>query len=67
MQGMLRSDVYRTKQALARQYFELVKAGKDGDMETEAVKKRLNELELEAGLLHDPAYEAFLKLNRGNL
>ena len=67
MQGMLRSKTYRTKQELAKKYFELVKAGKSGEAETEEVKKKLNELELEAGLLHDPAYEAFLKLNRGKL
>lgn len=67
MQGMLRSEVYRKKQELARQYFELVKAGKSGEVETANIKQELNELELEAGLLHDPAYEAFLKLNRGNL
>lgn len=67
MQGMLRSKAYRTKQELAKKYFELVKAGKSGETETEEVKKKLNELELEAGLLHDPAYEAFLKLNRGKL
>ena len=67
MQGMLRSKAYRTKQELAKKYFELVKAGKSGEAETEEVKKKLNELELEAGLLHDPAYEAFLKLNRGKL
>ena len=40
---------------------------KEVEAETEEVKKKLNELELEAGLLHDPAYEAFLKLNRGKL
>ena len=67
MQGMLRSKTYRTKQELAQKYFELVKAGKSREAETEEVKKKLNELELEAGLLHDPAYEAFLKLNRGKL
>lgn len=67
MQGMLRSKTYRTKQELAKKYFELVKAGKSGEAETEEVKKKLNKLELEAGLLHDPAYEAFLKLNRGKL
>ena len=67
MQGMLRSKAYRTKQELAKKYFELVKAGKSGETETEEVKKKLNELELEAGLLHDPAYEAFLKLNRDKL
>lgn len=67
MQGMLRSEVYRKKQELARQYFELVKAGKSDEVETANIKQELNELELEAGLLHDPAYEAFLKLNRGNL
>ena len=52
---------------MSKKYFELVKAGKSGEAETEEVKKKLNELELEAGLLHDPAYEAFLKLNRGKL
>lgn len=67
MQGMLRSEVYRKKQELARQYFELVKAGKSGEVDTETIKQELNDLELEAGLLHDPAYESFLKLNRGNL
>lgn len=67
MQGMLRSKIYRTKQELAQRYFELVKAGKSGEAETEEVRQKLNELELEAGLLHDPAYEAFLKLNRGKL
>lgn len=67
MQGMLRSEVYRKKQELARKYFELVKAGKSGEEDTEAIKQELNDLELEAGLLHDPAYEAFLKLNRSNL
>ena len=58
---------YRKKQELARQYFELVKAGKSGEVDTETIKQELNDLELEAGLLHDPAYESFLKLNRGNL
>ena len=31
------------------------------------VKKKLNELKSEVGLLHDPVYEAFLKLNYGKL
>lgn len=67
MEGMLRSEVYRKKQQLALKYFELVKAGKNGEIETEKVRKELNNLELEASLFHDPAYESFLKLNRGKL
>ena len=31
------------------------------------VNKKLNELKSEVGLLHDPVYEAFLKLNYGKL
>ena len=31
------------------------------------VKTKLNELKSEVGLLHDPVYEAFLKLNYGKL
>ncbi|MBQ7484093.1 MAG: AAA family ATPase [Bacteroidaceae bacterium] len=67
MEGMLRSEVYRKKQQLALKYFELVKAGKNSEIETEKVRKELNNLELEASLFHDPAYESFLKLNRGKL
>ncbi|MDE6485929.1 MAG: AAA family ATPase [Muribaculaceae bacterium] len=67
MQGMQRSEKYIQKFKLATEYFKLVKAGKAGEVETEQVKTRLDELEMEAGLLNDPAYEAYLRLNRGTI
>lgn len=67
MRGQQRSEKYIQKFELATRYFELVKAGRAGEKETEQVKAELDELELEAGLLNDPAYEAYLRLNRGEL
>lgn len=64
MEGMMRSAVYREKMDLATRYYELVKAGEEDKLKIEDVKRELDELELKAGLLHDPAYEAFLKFNR---
>ncbi len=62
-----RSEKYRKKFDLAHQYYELVKAGKEGKAETEQVRKDLEQLELDASLFHDPAFEAALKLKRGEL
>ena len=62
-----RSEKYRKKYELAHQYYELVKAGKEGTAETEQVRKDLDQLELDASLFHDPAFEAALRLKRGNL
>lgn len=67
MQGQQRSEKYKQKFDLATRYFDLVKQGKSGKLETEKVKAELDKLELEAGLLNDPAYEAYLRLNRGAL
>lgn len=67
MEGLLRSKVYRDKQDLATRYFELVKAGAEGEAETEEVRRQLEKLELEADLYHDPAYKSFLMLNKGRL
>lgn len=64
MIGMNRSEVYRRKLDLATRYYELVKSGESDRSLIETVKHELDELELEAGLLHDSAYEAFLKFNR---
>ena len=67
MEGLLRSKVYRDKQDLAERYFNLVKAGAEGEAETEEVRHQLEKLELEADLYHDPAYKSFLMLNKGRL
>lgn len=67
MKGMMRSAVYRKKTELAARYFELVKAECSDKNLIASVKKELDELEYEAGLLHDPAYEAFLKFHRKDL
>lgn len=67
MSGQQRSEKYRKKFELAKQYFELVKQGKGGLKETNDVKAELDKLEREAGLLNDPAYEAYLRLNRSEL
>lgn len=62
-----RSEKYRRKYELAVQYYRLVKEGKGGTAETNDVRKALNDLELEAQLLDDPAFEAALRLKRGDL
>jgi len=62
-----RSEKYRKKFNLAHQYYELVKAGKEGKTETDQVRKDLEQLELDASLFHDAAFEAALKLKRGDL
>jgi len=67
MKGQQRSEKYRKKFELATKYFELVRQGKEGQVETIQVKAELDKLEKEAGLLDDPAYEAYLHLNRSNL
>lgn len=67
MQGQQRSEKYIQKYKLATEYFKLVKKGKAGELETKQVKAKLDELEMEAGLLNDPAYEAYLRLNRGTI
>lgn len=67
MQGQQRSEKYVHKFNLATRYFNLVKQGLSGELETEQVKTELDELEIEAGLLNDPAYEAYLRLNRGKV
>lgn len=67
MQGQQRSEKYIKKFNLASEYFRLVKEGKGGEENTEKIKAQLDELEMEAGLLNDPAYEAYLRLNRGTI
>ena len=67
LEGNLRSETYRRKFGLAEKYFQLVKKGEEDRTTIESVKKELDDLEREAHLLNDPAYEAFLKLNRGSL
>lgn len=63
----VRSKKYREKYELAHQYFELVKQG-NADPETIAeVRDKLERLEREAHLFHDPAFEAVLMMKRGNL
>lgn len=64
---MLRSKKYREQKALAEQYFNLVKEGKEGSVDIQEVQEKLRQLEIEASLFHDPAYEAFLLLNKGRL
>ena len=67
MQDALRSQKYKQKYELAEKYFQLVKEGREGRQEIDKVKKELNDLELKFSLITDPAYEAFLRINRGNL
>lgn len=67
MQGQLRSVKYRKQFELATEYFNLVKEGKENQPETAKVKEELDRLEKAAGLFNDPAYEAFLRLNRCDL
>ena len=67
MQDQQRSEKYIKKFNLASEYFQLVKEGMAGKAETEQVKAKLDELEIEAGLLNDPAYEAYLRLYRGTI
>lgn len=65
MRDQQRSTKYVEKFALATRYFELVKQEKEDRTEIKQVKDQLDKLELDASLLNDPAYEAFLRLNRG--
>lgn len=61
-----RSEKYRKKYDLAQRYYQLVKSGADRS-EIKSVKEDLNRLEAEARMYHDPAFEAALKLKRGDL
>ena len=45
----------------------LLKKGRNGEIETEEVRQELDKLELQFSLINDPGYEAFLRLNRGDL
>lgn len=62
-----RSVKYQKKYDLAHKYYQLVKEGREGSKETETVKKDLDRLEAEARMYHDPAFEAELRLKRGDL
>ena len=62
-----RSEKYRKKYDLAHKYYQLVKEGREGTKETEAVKEALDRLEAEARMYHDPAFEAELRLKRGDV
>lgn len=62
-----RSEKYRKKYELAGKYYQLIKDGQAGSIEVNDVKKALNDLELEAKMFDDPAFEAALRLKRGDL
>jgi len=44
-----------------------VKNGREGTEEANYVKSELNKLEAESKMFHDPAFEAALRLKRGDL
>ena len=62
-----RSEKYRKKYDLAHRYYQLVKNGREGTEEVNYVKSELNKLEAESKMFHDPAFEAALRLKRGDL
>ena len=63
----LRSEKYRRKENLAKQYFELVDRGENNPAEIEAVRLQLEQLELDEDLMNDPALKALLQFKRGKL
>lgn len=67
MKDELKSIKYRKQLELASKYFSLVNEGRASKEDITKVRKELNDLELEFELINDPAFEAFLRLNRGNL
>lgn len=62
-----RSEKYRKKYELAHTYYKLVKDGQEKSRETQSVKEELDRLEAEAQMYHDPAFEAELRLKRGDI
>ena len=63
-----RSEKYRKKFELAHKYYQLVRDGRrETAADIKAVKEELDRLEAEAQLYHDPAFEAELRLKRGDL
>lgn len=67
MERFMKSEKYRKQLELAERYYTLIKKGRNGEIETEEVRQELDKLELQFSLINDPGYEAFLRLNRGDL
>lgn len=63
----LRSEKYRRKESLAKQYFELVDKGEENPNEIEKVRLQLEQLELDKDLMNDPALKALLQFKRGKI
>ena len=63
----LRSEKYRRKESLAKQYFELVEKGENNPLEIENVRLQLEQLELDKDLMNDPALKALLQFKRGKI
>lgn len=63
----LRSEKYRRKENLAKQYFELVDRGENNPDEIEVVRLQLEQLELDEDLMNDPALKALLQFKRGKI
>ena len=62
-----RSEKYRKKYELAHKYYHLVKEGREATADLTAVRDELEKMEMEAHMFHDPAFEAALRLKRGDL
>lgn len=63
----LRSEKYREKENLARRYYELIDRAENNPNEIEKVRIELEQLELDADLMNDPALKALLQFKRGRI
>jgi len=67
MEGMMRSAAYRKKMELATRYYQLVKEGSKAGVDVASVKEELDELERQSDMLHDAAFDAYMRLKRKNV